>query len=387
MSAPPSSIGRYEVLERIGRGGMGLVVKARDPLIRRDVAIKLLLDASPDAEFLERFHREATTAGRLTHPNIVTIFDFGQADGQTYIVMEFVEGDTLEHRMRDVPPLLWPAFLKALGPCADALDYAHRYGVIHRDIKPANIMIRRDSVPKILDFGIAKLVATQVSSLTQAGFVVGSLIYASPEQVQGSPVDSRTDQYSLAVIAYTLLTGQPPFAGGQTGRLFYQILNDMPATPSVVRPLLDRRADAVLLKALAKDPGQRFVSCSEFIRALAAVVPETNGELAGWCASPESPATDTRKVVAAPSPFTEFFERAEQTRLLRKAPDQRVDADTLARAQSRELSEILERRDFESAVMLRGKWLPGIEGAPGELMGFSEAARYSAPRRTRSPIT
>ena len=139
---------------------------------------------------------------------------------------------------------------------------------------------------KILDFGIAKLVATQVSSLTQAGFVVGSLIYASPEQVQGSPVDSRTDQYSLAVIAYTLLTGQPPFAGGQTGRLFYQILNDMPATPSVVRPLLDRRADAVLLKALAKDPGQRFVSCSEFIRALAAVVPETTRELAGWCASP-----------------------------------------------------------------------------------------------------
>ena len=400
-------LGRYEILEELGRGGMGRVVKARDPLINRLVAIKIL-ENRVDATFVARFKQEAQVIAVLSHPNIVTLYDVGQNDDTAFIVMEYVSGRSLENRMNATGPAEWIQFLPALGPCADALDYAHRKGVVHRDIKPSNIMMQDDGVPKILDFGIAKMaVVEDEDAATKTGTFVGTLAYMGPEQATGGRIGPATDQYSLAMIAYKMVAGRHPFEVTDTMRLLYQIAQEDPPPPGSINRSLSRVTDAVLLKGLAKDPAKRFGSCTELIleleSSLAKPAEAVRGvgspvaRFSGWIADlfeskraqSAPPATESAPApepspAPAPSPsrpagpgeFTKFFEAAPQTVILRKAPEERVDAETIARAQARELIEILQRRDFESAVALRGKWLPGIEGAPGELIGFSEAARY-----------
>jgi serine/threonine protein kinase len=443
--------GRFEVIEEIGRGGMGRVLKARDPELGRVVAIKVV-EGRTDPMFLSRLRREAQSIAILTHPNIVAIYDLGQAEDTTFIVMEYVSGRSLEARMSAVPPTEWGNFIPVLRPCADALDYAHRKGIVHRDIKPSNIMIRDDGVPKILDFGIAR--ATLISdeeTRTQPGTFVGTLSYMGPEQAIGGRIGPAADQYSLATIAYKLLAGRPPFEVVDTIRLLYQIVREEPPPPSAFNRTLSRTTDAVLLKGLAKDPSKRYGTCTELVQELeVSLVPpsQTAGGLAAavarrvlsllkpdraktapeevergpappqlppaqvapdatsiWkpssppaeqlplpppipqqSAAPEADRTAQIPLATPPSPaagqpdgpgeFTRMFRSPLQTVILRKAPEDRLDAEAIARAQSRELLEILQRRDFESAVTLRGKWLPGIEGASGELIGFSEAARY-----------
>jgi TonB family protein len=266
-------LGHYQVLEEIGRGGMGVVYRGLDTAIGRTVAIKTIAAAQVPDEYerqqlRERLAREARSAGILSHPAIVTIYHFGSEGGDTYIVMEFVEGETLSARLRRsaFAPHETAAIVREM---ADALDYAHAQGVIHRDVKPSNIMIRPDGRVKITDFGIAKLLA---HTATQTGTTVGSPHYMSPEQVQGKGIDGRADQYSLAILAFEMLTGQRPFEGDTITTLIFQIMFEQPSLDRIRQlPNGDSLAQ-VLARALQKSAAERYPTCLAFAGALAAAV-------------------------------------------------------------------------------------------------------------------
>lgn len=261
-------LGRYEIVAELGRGAMGAVFRARDPKIDRTVAIKTIsvpASSTHDAEhYRQRFFREAQAAGRLSHPGIVTIFDIGEDETtQTpFIVMECVEGDSLDRLVAATPAGKLPReiALKLLLQIAEALDYAHRQGIVHRDIKPANIMVTADGHPKIADFGIAKVAMAET---TLPGHVVGTPAYMSPEQLNGKAVDGRSDLFSLGVIAYWLLTGVKPFDGETLKEICVQVVTKEPAPPSEITPGLGIDFDYVLSRALAKDPVMRYQSGSE----------------------------------------------------------------------------------------------------------------------------
>src|SRR5262249_52145182 len=236
----PRTIGRYEILEEIGRGSMGVVYKARDPRIDRVVALKTIAFSVPlgpgeGEEFLHRFSHEAQVAGRLNHPNIVTIYDVGEKgdSGDAYIAMEYVTGTNLHDHLAGGGRLPLAQVSDTIERLAQALDYAHENGVIHRDIKPANILMTQAGQPKILDFGIARLAA---GGLTRPGKFFGTPNYMSPEQVTGTEVDGRTDQFSLGVILYQLLTGEKPFVGDSVTAISYQVVNVDPPPPSKRNP-------------------------------------------------------------------------------------------------------------------------------------------------------
>ena len=271
-----SRVGRYEITDELGRGGMGVVYRAVDTTIGRTVAVKVvrLSESETPAEghnLRERLVREARAAGTLSHPNIVAVHDFGQEGDTAYIVMEFIRGRTLEAVLAESvphPPEEWS--LGILGDVARGLDYAHAHGVFHRDVKPANIMVQEDGGVKIADFGIAKVAWTNTMSLTTTGVVVGSPHYMAPEQLQGAPITGRTDQFALAGLAYTLLTGHKPFEADTLASLLTKILHQYPTPAQTLNPLLRPEMQDVLRKAMDKDPAQRFASCAEFIEGLKA---------------------------------------------------------------------------------------------------------------------
>jgi len=274
----PKTIGRYEILEEVGRGSMGLVYKARDPRIGRVVALKTIAFSFPlgpgeEEEFLQRFYHEAQVAGRLNHPNIVTIYDVGEkAPGEdAYIAMEFVTGTNLHDLLAGGGrlPLLQAA--DVVEKLAQALDYAHENGVVHRDIKPANILMTESGQPKILDFGIARLVA---GGMTRPGKFFGTPNYMSPEQVIGGDVDGRTDQFSLGVILYQLLTGEKPFVGESVTAISYQVVNVDPPPPSKLNPALRPSFDRIMRKAVAKSASDRYARCQDLAADLKAAVAE-----------------------------------------------------------------------------------------------------------------
>ena len=261
-------IGRYEVVETLARGGMGVVYKARDPLIDRVVAVKTLgLGLSPiEAEaFRERFAREAKSAGRLNHPNIVTIHDMGESDDGAYIAMEFLEG----HSLRDIldSGVVLPSSRAATIALevAEGLAFAHRNGVVHCDIKPANIMVLDSGAVKITDFGIAML---PTGSRTFAGNVLGSPRYISPEQILGRPVDARSDLFALGAVLYEMLTGVPPFAGDSIDEILYQVINHKPEPPSQRNRAIPEAFDAIVERATAKDPDARYQTAGDVAAAL-----------------------------------------------------------------------------------------------------------------------
>ena len=253
-------LGRYEILEELGRGAMGRVYRARDPQIDRVVALKTVtladIDPAMEGGFRQRFFREAKAAGRLSHAGIVTIFDAGEdPESKTpFIVMEYIEGTTLEVLGRE-KRLPRQQALELIQQVAEALDYAHRQGIIHRDIKPANIIVTPEGRAKITDFGIAKL---QTSQLTQTGLVMGTPSYMAPEQFSGNPVDSRADLFSLGTILYWLVTGERPFTGESLATLSFKIVYSDPLQPTKLNPGLGPDYDYVLQRALAKDPGRRY---------------------------------------------------------------------------------------------------------------------------------
>ncbi len=262
-------IGRYQVLGEIGRGAMGVVYRAQDPAIGRIIAVKTirlssLTDEQERDRLRDRLFREAQSAGMLSHPNIVTIYDIAEENGMAFIFMELVNGPALEKLMDD-GITDGRVILNILRETAAALDYAHKKGIVHRDIKPANVMIHEDGQAKITDFGVAKIVSQQ---MTQAGTMMGTPNYMSPEQVQGHAVDGRADQFALAVIAYEVLTGEKPFVGDYLPTLLYKIVREDPVAPQRLNPTLGPHVEAVLRKALAKAPEERYGTCTEFIAAL-----------------------------------------------------------------------------------------------------------------------
>ncbi|UVT21259.1 MAG: serine/threonine protein kinase [Nitrospira sp.] len=273
-NSPPSTLGRYKVLKELGRGAMGVVYLGKDPTIQRFVAIKTMqLDEIDDADTLQeskaRFFREAESTGRLSHPNIVTIFDAGEEDDLGYIAMELLQGTTLKEWSRKPNLLPFEKVISTLAIVAEAMDYAHQQGVVHRDIKPANIMVTNDEVVKVMDFGIAKMAT---SSKTQTNIVMGTPTYMSPEQIAGKKVDGRSDIFSLAVVMFELLTGRPPFIADNVSALLFAIAHNPHPSLAAIRPDVPPIVKTVLDRALHKDPVQRYRRAGEFATELRSCV-------------------------------------------------------------------------------------------------------------------
>jgi eukaryotic-like serine/threonine-protein kinase len=271
------TLGRYRIVRLLGQGAMGEVYLAEDPQIQRQLAIKTLrlLDVRPDEieERRERLLREARTAGRLLHPNIVTLFDAAEEDGWLYLAFEYVDGSDLAARLVKGPPLTLGEALRMMREASVGLDFAHRHGIVHRDIKPHNMLLDGEGRLKISDFGIAKL-AGQTTELTVTGSVMGSPHYLSPEQIRGVPLDGRSDLFSLGVVIYELLGGRRPFEGDTIGTLVYQILHTEPPPVEELRPDVPPRLRAVVRRLLAKEPEDRFATAGEVASEIAAAEAE-----------------------------------------------------------------------------------------------------------------
>jgi serine/threonine-protein kinase len=270
QNGPPSTLGRYKVFKELGRGSMGVVYLGKDPTIQRFVAIKTMrLDEIDDHDKLQevkaRFFQEAESTGRLSHPNIVTIFDAGEENDLGYIAMEMLQGTTLKQWSRKPNLLPLTKMIPILATVADAMDYAHQQGVVHRDIKPANIMLTTDEVVKIMDFGIAKMAT---SSKTQTNIVLGTPTYMSPEQISGKKVDGRSDIFSLGVVMFELLTGRPPFIADNVSALLFAIAHTPHPSVKAIRPDLSPIVKKVLDRALQKDPVHRYRRAGEFAMEL-----------------------------------------------------------------------------------------------------------------------
>lgn len=263
---PPRLLGgRYELGEPLGSGGMAEVVRGVDVRLGRDVAVKVLrAERSLDGSFQERFRREAQAAAGLNAPSIVSVFDTGQDEaGVPYIVMELVEGRTLRDVLLEEGRLLPQRALEICAEICAALDVAHSAGIVHRDIKPANVMLTRSGEVKVMDFGIARAAADASSALTQTAAVLGTAAYLSPEQARGEHVDARSDLYSTGCLLYELVTGAPPFTGDSPVAVAYQHVREDPQPPSAYDQTLPAAVDAVVLKAMAKNPANRYQSAQE----------------------------------------------------------------------------------------------------------------------------
>lgn len=258
---------RYEVGRLLGYGGMAEVLLARDTRLDRDVAIKILRsDLARDHTFQARFRREAQSAASLNHPAIVSVYDTG-TDPTTepptpYIVMEYVEGQTLRDLLRQEGTLEAPQAMRITAEICGALDFSHRNGIVHRDVKPGNVMITPSGRVKVMDFGIARAVSDTAATMTATAAVVGTAQYLSPEQARGESVDARSDVYALGCVLYELLTGEPPFVGDSPVAVAYQHVREIPKVPSSVNPAVPRDLDAIAMKALSKNPANRYQSAA-----------------------------------------------------------------------------------------------------------------------------
>ncbi|MET0699553.1 MAG: Stk1 family PASTA domain-containing Ser/Thr kinase [Mycobacterium sp.] len=302
MTTPQHLSDRYEIGEILGFGGMSEVHLARDTRLHRDVAVKVLrADLARDPSFYLRFRREAQNAAALNHPAIVAVYDTGEADTPAgplpYIVMEYVDGVTLRDIVHNDGPMPTKRAIEVIADACQALNFSHNHGIIHRDVKPANIMISKTGAVKVMDFGIARALA-DTSSVTQTAAVIGTAQYLSPEQASGNPVDARSDVYSLGCVLYEMLTGEPPFVGDSPVAVAYQHVREDPVAPSQRHEGISPELDAVVLKALTKNPENRYQTAAEMRADLVRV---HNGE------APEAPKVLTEAdrsslLAAAPAP-------------------------------------------------------------------------------------
>ncbi|MEJ7651156.1 MAG: Stk1 family PASTA domain-containing Ser/Thr kinase [Nakamurella sp.] len=322
---------RYQVGDTLGFGGMSEVHRGRDLRLGRDVAIKVLrADLARDPSFQIRFRREAQNAASLNHPAIVAVYDTGETTGTNgtdkvpYIVMEYVDGETLRDLLKREGPLAPKRAMEIVADVSAALDFSHRHGIVHRDIKPANIMMTRAGAVKVMDFGIARAVADGQSSVTATAAVIGTAQYLSPEQARGEAVDARSDVYSTGCVIYELITGAPPFVGDSPVAVAYQHVREDPKPPSTVRPGLPREMDAIVLKALNKNPLNRYQTAAELradlVRALSgqavqaprvmddAERTEILGSTRGGPQRVGTGVSATPPILAAPRKFTEQWE-------------------------------------------------------------------------------
>ena len=288
---PGVNLGPYRIVEQIGRGGMASVYKAYQPALARHVAIKVLpAFFTEDPGFRERFQQEAIAVAKLRHPNILQVFDYGEQDGITYLVSEFIDGGTLADQVGSPLPLDYT--VKILTPIANALDYAHARGVLHRDVKPSNILLSRDSTPILSDFGLAKMIGSQ-PRLTVSGATVGTPEYMAPEQGEGAVIGPAADQYALGVVAYEMLTGRVPFTAETPLAVLISHMHKPLPLPRSINPALSESVEFTLLKALAKVPGDRFPVLGQFVGALGGSVP------APQRVPPASDAARTRRAPSA----------------------------------------------------------------------------------------
>jgi serine/threonine protein kinase len=271
------TIGRYEIIEELGQGTMGAVYKANDPVMDRNVAIKRILvsaiEGPEGAEFRERFFREARAAGRLAHQGIVAMFDVAEHEGTPFLVMEYVAGQTLQSILQNGERMDLGRVCDLGMQLADAVDYAHRNGVIHRDIKPANLLVTADDRIKIADFGVARMAESHLSS---CGRLLGTPAYMAPEQFTGIPIDGRADLFSIGVVIYFMATGEKPFAGETIIGVQYKVVHTDPVPPRKLNPAISADLESVILKCIQKDPAQRYQSGAELacdLQACRASVP------------------------------------------------------------------------------------------------------------------
>jgi serine/threonine protein kinase len=261
------TVGVYQIAEEIGRGGMAVVYRAYQPQLERWVAVKLLRATEAGREeFLARFRREARAIAALRHPNILTIYDYGEEEGVAYIVMEYVPGGTLKDRLAG-EPMEWPDVAPLVIAVGEALAYAHSQGVIHRDVKPANILLARPDWPLLADFGLAKLLQTQ-RGITQPGTSLGTPDYLSPEQGIGEEVDRRSDVYSLGAVLYELLAGEVPLKSDSPVETMLRRLHEPPPPPSRLNPRVGSRLEAVILRALEREPAARYPTMQALVEDL-----------------------------------------------------------------------------------------------------------------------
>lgn len=338
MTTPELLSGRYELGEILGFGGMSEVHLARDTRLHRDVAVKVLrADLARDPSFYLRFRREAQNAAALNHPAIVAVYDTGEAETATgplpYIVMEYVDGVTLRDIVHNDGPMPPKRAIEVIADACQALNFSHQHGIIHRDVKPANIMISKTGAVKVMDFGIARALADS-HSVTQTAAVIGTAQYLSPEQAKGESVDARSDVYALGCVLYEVLTGEPPFVGDTPVAVAYQHVREDPVPPSARRSSIPPELDAVVLKALAKNPDNRYQSAAEMRSDLVRV---HSGQ------PPEAP---------------KVFTDAERTSFLTSpvAPRDREATDQLSRAQAHYVEPPPEDRSGGSVA----KWVVAV---------------------------
>jgi serine/threonine protein kinase len=262
--AKTKKIGRYKILGELGRGAMGVVYKAEDPNLDRVVALKTIIldkDAEGRAEYHKRFFLEAKAAGKLTHPNLVTVYDFGEVDDVAYLAMELLEGTDLRKRVQEGPAIPAAEAVEIALQVAEGLAFAHKRGIVHRDIKPANIMLLERGPAKITDFGLARM--RVADHKTSTGIVLGTPRYMSPEQISGQPVDQRSDIFSLGIVLWEMLTGRRLFSGTEMAQVSHSITFDEHEPPTRVNPDLPAMLDFVVARALKKDPAVRYQDASE----------------------------------------------------------------------------------------------------------------------------
>ncbi|PWB75449.1 hypothetical protein C3F09_02325, partial [candidate division GN15 bacterium] len=264
------SLGRYQITGVLGKGAMGTVYRGVDPAINRPVALKTIRldfinDPAEFEELKERLYREAQAAGKLSHPNIVTIYDVGSEGPLQYIAMEYLEGQTLENLIRKKVKFNYRIIAQIITQMCQALEYAHERGIVHRDIKPANVMVLSDYRVKVMDFGIARI---DSNSMTKTGIAMGTPNYISPEQLKGLPIDRRADLFSMGVVMYEMLLGRRPFKGENITSLIYSILHHEPEKPSAVNPQIPLLFDHIVMRALKKVPAERYQKATELMADL-----------------------------------------------------------------------------------------------------------------------
>ncbi len=310
----PKKIGKYEIVREIGKGAMGVVYEGYDPIIKRKVAIKtarkdLSVSASIADEIFVRFTREAIMAGQIQHPNVVTIYEMENEGELTYIVMEYIEGEDLKTLISKKKILPLEEILKIADATCSALHATHQHGIVHRDIKPSNILITKDGNIKLTDFGIARL---PDSTLTEEGTLIGTPHYMSPEQFTQGQVDGRSDEFSLAVVLYELLTGEKPFVGDTLHVIMHKVLRTEPLPPSDLNIRLPKELDKVIMKAMSKNPDDRFPDVDTFAKALNNSITKNEKEERGAEDTSESPTVITDSKMAEKRTLKEKWTQRQQ---------------------------------------------------------------------------